>query len=128
MEERPYHDWKMHVNLVADSIHRRLSDEIIPEMIDNVMQFVLRCREVYADKLKARKQDLDREYQNLREDLESSERLSAAIAAMEQRIAAAEEQLRKIQGLKGELVNYVGKQGQTEAGAVCREADAESFR
>lgn len=73
-EERvPYHHLKEHVGLVADSIHDRLNNDIIPTMIDNVLHYITNCRDIYKEKLTDHKNDLEDEYQKLQNDKNDNE-------------------------------------------------------
>lgn len=104
----PYHYLGEHVKLVADSIHNRLNDDIIPKMVDNVVNYVTICRETYTDKLTEHKVELEEEYQKLLEDKESNEKRLATVSSLESKLEIIEKELVQISEKKGELKNYVG--------------------
>ena len=105
----PYHHLKEHVKLVANSIHKRLNDDIIPKMTDNVVNYVTKCRETYTEKLTEHKVELEAEYQKLLEDRDSNEKRRANVEELKDKVATVEMQLKGIIGLKEELRNYVGE-------------------
>lgn len=109
-ERVPYHDLKNHVGLVAESIHNRLNDEIIPKMINNTVLYVGKCRDVYSDKLAHHKNELESEYKRLLEQKDSNEKRLALVAELECKIGMFSELMEKTSTLKGDLSNYVGKQ------------------
>ena len=108
-ERVPYHHLKDHVALIADSIHQRLNDVIIPTMIDNVASYVGVCREVYADKLSCHKNELVAEYDQLQKQKDDNEARRANVVALEQKVGAFSELTAVTNRLKGDLINYVGK-------------------
>lgn len=109
VERVPYHHLKEHVKLVANSIHKRLNDDIIPKMTDNVVNYVTKCRETYTEKLTAHKVELEAEYQKLLEDRDNNEKRRANVEELKDKVATVEMQLKGIIGLKEELRNYVGE-------------------
>lgn len=109
VERVPYHHLKEHVTLVANSIHKRLNDDIIPKMTDNVVNYVTKCRETYTEKLTDHKNELEAEYQKLMEDRDSNEKRRANVEELKEKVATVEKQLRNITELKEELRNYVGE-------------------
>ncbi|MCY6356067.1 dynamin family protein [Clostridium sp. ZS2-4] len=109
VERVPYHHLKEHVKLVAKSIYDRLSEEIIFKMIDNVVNYVTKCTEVYRTKLTEHKQELEGEYQKLLEDKENNDKLRETIEDMERNLAVVEAGASEVAELKGELKNYVGE-------------------
>ncbi|WP_027216819.1 dynamin family protein [Butyrivibrio fibrisolvens] len=109
VERVPYHHLKKHVKLVANSIHKRLNDDIIPKMTDNVVNYVTKCRETYYEKLTEHKVELEAEYQKLLEDRDSNEKRRANVEELKDKVATVEMQLKGIIGLKEELKNYVGE-------------------
>ena len=109
VERVPYHHLKEHVKLVANSIHKRLNDDIIPKMTDNVVNYVTKCRETYTEKLTEHKIELEAEYQKLLEDRDSNEKRRANVEELKEKVATVEMQLKGITGLKEELRNYVGE-------------------
>lgn len=109
VERVPYHHLKEHVKLVANSIHNRLNDDIIPKMTYNVVTYVNKCIETYTDKLTEHKQELEAEYQRLLGDKDSNEKRRANVTDLEQKVAIVENELEKVNVLKGELKNYVGE-------------------
>lgn len=109
VERVPYHHLKEHVKLVANSIHKRLNDDIIPKMTDNVVNYVTKCRETYTEKLTEHKVELEAEYQKLLEDRDSNEKRRANVEEQKDKVATVEMQLKGIIGLKEELRNYVGE-------------------
>lgn len=107
VERVPYHHLKEHVKLVANSISNRLGDEIIPKMVDNVVNYVTKCTETYKEQLTIHKTELEEEYQRLLEDQENNDSIRANIAELERKLKIVEDGLNSISGLKGELKNYV---------------------
>ena len=109
-EERiPYHHLKDHIRLVADSIHDRLNNDIIPTMIDNVVNYVTKSCETYKDKLTEHKKELESEYQKLLEDKNSNEKRRKNVEDLEKKVEIVDTGLVRIVELKGELKNYVGE-------------------
>ena len=102
-ERFPYHHLKEHVKHVADSIHTRLNDDIIPKMTDNVVNYVTRCREIYTEKLTEHKDELEVEYQKLLED----QKRRATVEELKNKVATLQGPLEDITDLKKELGNYV---------------------
>ena len=88
----PYHHLREHVKLVAESIHKRLNDDIIPKMTDNVVNYVTNCTEIYRDKLKEHKVELEEEYQKLLDDRDSNEKLRANVADLKKKVTIVEGQ------------------------------------
>lgn len=109
VERVPYHHLKEHVKLVANSIHKRLNDDIIPKMTDNVVNYVTKCRETYTEKLTEHKVELEAEYQKLLEDRDSNEKRRANVEELKAKVVTVKMQLKDIIGLKEELRNYVGE-------------------
>ena len=107
VERVPYHHLKEHVKLVANSISNRLGDEIIPKMVDNVVNYVTKCTEIYKEQLTIHKKELEDEYQKLLENKENNDSIRANIEDLERKLKVIEEGLASISGLKGELKNYV---------------------
>lgn len=106
-EKVPYHHLKEHVGLVADSIHDRLSNDIIPKMTGNVVEYVTKSCEIYRDKLTEHKKELEAEYQKLLEDKNNNEKRRKNVEDLEKKVGIVDIGLVKIAGLKGELKNYV---------------------
>lgn len=109
VERVPYHHLKEHLKLVARSIHDRLSEEIIPKMTDNVVNYVTKCTETYSTKLTEHKQELEEEYLKLLDDKEDNDKLRETIKDMERKLAVVEAGISEVGELKGELKNYVGE-------------------
>ena len=107
VERVPYHHLKEHVKLVANSISNRLGDEIIPKMVDNVVNYVTKCTETYKEQLTIHKTELEEEYQRLLEDQENNDNIRANIEDLERKLKVVKEGIASISGLKGELKNYV---------------------
>ena len=108
-EKIPYHHLKDHVKLVADSIHDRLSNDIIPTMIDNVVNYVTKSCDTYKDKLTEHKKELEAEYQKLLEDKNSNEKRRQNVENLEKKVELVKTGLAQIADLKGELKNYVAE-------------------
>ena len=106
-ERVPYHHLKEHVKIVVNSISNRLN-EIISTMMDNIINYVTICRDVYMDKLDNRKKSLETEYQKLLNDKDDNEKLLANIEELKNKIDSIESELIKLEKLKGDLKNYVG--------------------
>jgi len=105
----PYHHLKEHVKRVADSIHDRLNDEIVPTMTNNVINYVNKCREIYTEKLTEHRLELEAEYQKLLEDKENNEKRREKVEMLKQGLVAIKEGLGRITEMKGELKNYVAE-------------------
>lgn len=103
---KSYHVWKKHVSIVANSIHDRLNNEIIPTMINNVMSYIANCREVYIEKLTEHKEELEAEYQKLLEDKESNEKCLQNVEDLKKKLETTEAELKKVVALKEELSKY----------------------
>ena len=109
-EERvPYHHLKEHVGLVADSIHDRLNNDIIPTMIDNVLHYITNCRDIYKEKLTDHKNDLEDEYQKLQNDKNNNETRRKNVRDLEEKVKITDDQLTQIKEIKEELKNYVAE-------------------
>ena len=108
-ERVPYHHLKQHVTLIADSIHQRLNDEIIPKMIDNVISYVEACRQVYTEKLSDHKNDLIIEYDQLQKEKDDNEMRRANVESLERKVSEFSDLAATTNRLKGDLINYVGK-------------------
>lgn len=67
-EKVPYHHLQEHVRLIANSIHDRLSNDIIPTMVENVVNYVTKSCDTYKEKLTEHKKELESEYQKLLKD------------------------------------------------------------
>lgn len=106
-EKVPYHHLKKHVGLVADSIHDRLNNDIIPTMIDNVVTYVTNSCDTYKEKLTEHKRELETEYQKLLEDKNSNEKRRKNVEDLEKKVELVCKGLKQIDELKGELKNYV---------------------
>lgn len=106
-EKVPYHHLKKHVGLVADSIHDRLNNDIIPTMIDNVVTYVTNSCDTYKEKLTEHKRELEAEYQKLLEDKNSNEKRCKNVEDLEKKVELVYKGLTQITELKGELTNYV---------------------
>lgn len=109
VEKVPYHHLKEHVNLVADSIHKRLDTTIIPTLKNNVINYVQKCTEVYKDKLLEHKKELDAEYENLLADQRENENAQKTVDDLKEKCENVAISLKGIELLKGELKNYVGE-------------------
>lgn len=109
VERVPYHHLKEHVKLVANSISNRLGDEIIPKMVDNVVNYVTKCTETYKEQLTIHKNELEEEYQHLLEDQENNENIRANIEDLEHKLQVVENGIASIASIKEELKNYVGE-------------------
>ena len=106
-ERVPYYNLNKHVKLVANNIYERLSQEIIPKMIDNVVKYVTKCTEIYRTKLTDNKNELEAEYQQLLEDKGNNIKLQETIKNIERKLNNVEEGALKVNEMKGELKNYV---------------------
>ena len=107
VERVPYHHLKEHVKLVANSISNRLGDEIIPKMVDNVVNYVTKCTETYKEQLTIHKNELEEEYQRLLEDQENNESIRVNIEDLEHKLQVVEDGIVSITSIKEELKNYV---------------------
>lgn len=108
-EKVPYHHLREHVKLVANSILKRLNDDIIPKMTDNAVNYVTKCREVYTEKLTEHKVELEVEYQKLLEDRDNNEKRREKVDELRKKVSIFKIQLAEMSGLKEELKNYVGE-------------------
>lgn len=109
VEEVPYHHLKDHVRRVANSIHDRLNNDIIPKMTDNIVNYATNCFETYTQKLKDHKEELESEYQKLLEDKHSNEKRRKNVEELEKKVEIVKTGLVQIAELKGELKNYVAE-------------------
>ena len=109
IEKVPYHHLQEHVKIIANNIHDRLNDEIIPVMLDNAMQYVEKCRVIYLGKLTDHKKELDAEYEQLLEQEDDNNNRLAKVLELEDKVNSVSGVLTKANDLKGELENYVGK-------------------
>lgn len=108
-ERVPYHHLKEHVKLVANSISKRLNNEIIPKMTDNVVTYVSECTEIYKSQLTTHKVELEDEYQKLQNDKQSNDNVRANIEDLEIKISNIEKSLSILTNMRGDLKNYVGE-------------------
>lgn len=108
-ERVPYHHLKEHVKRVADSIHNRLDETIIPTMKDNVINYVSKCTEEYKKKLLEHKKELYSEYEKLLADQRENENAQKTVEELEKKCESVKAGLELISSLKGELKNYVGE-------------------
>lgn len=74
VEKVSYYFSGMHMRLVVNSICSRLDKDIIPKMTENIVNYVLQCKDAYTQKLAEHKQELEGEYQKLLEDRDNSEK------------------------------------------------------
>lgn len=109
VETVPYHHMREHVKRVADSIHDRLNNDIIPIMIDNVVDYVTKCCQTYTTKLTEHKQELETEYNKLLADKESNERRIENVHDLERKVEIVGVCMAQISEVIGELKNYVGE-------------------
>ena len=109
VERVPYHHWKDHVKLVANSISDRLDDDIIPKMTDNAMNFLLKCTIKYKEQLGNHKKDLDKEFQKLLDKQKENESFMKQVEDLERRLQVIESGLSNITCIKEELKNYVAE-------------------
>ena len=109
VETVPYHHMREHVKRVADSIHDRLNNDIIPIMIDNVVDYVTKCCQAYTTKLTEHKQELETEYNKLLADKESNERRIENVHDLERKVEIVGVCMAQISEVIGELKNYVGE-------------------
>lgn len=107
VEREPYHYLKEHVKLVANSISDRLTDEIIPKMVDNIVNYVAKCIETYKGQLTLHKSELEEEYERLLDDQKNNERIRANIEDLECKLHIVEMGISSIVCMKGELRVYV---------------------
>ena len=105
----PYHNLKKHVHLVVDSIDRRLDDEIVPKMVDNVMNYVEKCRDIYMNKLKERKESLEKEYQKLLDDKDDNEKQLKNAKELRDKYNSCIDAISELDEERKELKNYVGE-------------------
>lgn len=107
VERVPYHHLKEHVKLVADSISNRLGDEIIPKMVDNVVNYVTKCKETYKEQLTIHKNELEEEYERLVANQINNDSIREKIEDLEHRLQVVENGITSITSIKEELKNYV---------------------
>lgn len=106
----PFHHLRKHVKIVADSIDRRLGDEIIPKMVDNAVSYVQKCTDIYLEKLTEHKAELEKEYNDLLVIKDDNDKLCARIRELRGKVVNFSAVLERIGDLQGGLKNYVGKQ------------------
>lgn len=109
VERVPYHYWKKHVKLVADSISSRLDNDIIPQMIDNAIMYLQECTNKYKEQLANHKNALDKEYQKLLDNQKDNESLMKKVEDLEHILQVTEIGLSNITCIKKELKNYVAE-------------------
>ena len=95
--------------MVIDSIDRRLDDEIVPQMVDNVMNYVEKCRDIYMDKLKERKESLEKEYQKLLDDKDDNEKQLKNVNELQAKYNSCITAINELDEERKELKNYVGE-------------------
>lgn len=121
VEKVPYHYLKKHVKLVADSIYNRLiggevtSSEnielaIIPTMINNTIEYLKICIEIYREKLIENKNQLQLEYEKLLKDKNDNEKRRKNVSNLELKVESIKKELEYIMKLKEDLNNYVRKE------------------
>lgn len=108
-EKVPYHYLKEHVKLVVKSISDRLDEEIFPDMIDNVVDYVTECTKEYKAQLTTHKKELEDEYQKLLEHQKNNESIRATIAEWEKKVHIIDTGIMAISELREALNNYVTK-------------------
>lgn len=107
VEERPYHSYRKHVRLVAESIRNRLEGEIVPHMTNNAVDYITVCRNVYKDKLTEHKNALEQEYGRLLKDKEDNEKRQKDIERLERNLSIIEADQERTSTVKGVLSNHV---------------------
>lgn len=93
--------------MIAKSIHDRLKEDIIPTMVDNVVNYVAKSCETYNEKLTEHKKELESEYEKLLKDKDSNEQRQKNVEKLQKNIEIVENELDQIVELRGELNNYV---------------------
>ena len=106
-EKVSYHDYKEHVAFEIKGIERRLDDEIIPDLIENVVSYTIKCTAMYKEKLVKHIDELMTEHDKLLQDKESNDKLLKDIETLKINIGIVEEMRRAVSELKGEISNYV---------------------
>ena len=107
VERRAYYSRRKHVGLVAKSIRERLEADIVPKMVDNVIDYIETCRKVYTKKLTENKESMEQEYDELLRDKEDNEKRQRDIARLEQNLHLIAEEQTNTMELKGVIANYV---------------------
>ncbi|WP_106625876.1 dynamin family protein [Selenomonas massiliensis] len=107
VERTPYYSRRKHVRLVAKSIRERLEADIVPKMVDNVIDYIEACRKVYTKKLTENKESMEQEYDKLLRDKEDNEKRQRDIARLEQNLHLIAEEQTNTMKLKGVIANYV---------------------
>ena len=107
VERRAYYSRRKHVGLVAKSIRERLEADIVPKMVDNVIDYIETCRKVYTKKLTENKESMEQEYDKLLRDKEDNEKRQRDIARLEQNLHLIAEEQTNTMELKGVIANYV---------------------
>ena len=97
------------MHLVVDSIDRRLDDEIVPKMVDNVMNYVEKCRDIYMNKLKERKESLEKEYQKLLDDKDDNDKQLKNVSELREKYSSCIDAISELDEERKELKNYVGE-------------------
>ncbi len=110
IDKVPERDLKKCVCLIADNIHDRLDNEIIPALINNVVDYVGECRRTYFNKMRSHSDELNAEYARLLEQKKDNVSRYIMIDELEIKVNTFSDLAVKVGGLKGELTNYVGKQ------------------
>ena len=92
---------------MAKSIRERLEADIVPKMVDNVIDYIEACRKVYTKKLTENKESMEQEYDKLLRDKEDNEKRQRDIARLEQNLHLIAEEQTNTMKLKGVIANYV---------------------
>ena len=103
----PYYHRKEHVKLVAEGIEKRLKNEIIPPIKDNIIEYANKCKNIYTTKLTENYNNLKREYENLIKDKDDNEKNLKKIENFEEEIKKIKETLENINIKNKEIENHV---------------------
>ena len=95
--------------MVVESIDRRLDYEIVPKMVDNIMNYVEKCRDIYMNKLKERKDSLEKEYQKLLDDMDDNEKQVKNVNELQSKYNLCVNAINELDEERKELKNYVGE-------------------
>lgn len=102
----PYHHLKDHVHQVVNSISTRL-DEIVATLKENLMNYLIECREVYKAKLKEHVEELEGAYNELIVSQQNNEELQHKIESIENQLNTIQNTLGQVTILKKELEEHV---------------------
>ena len=76
-------------------------------MVDNVVNYVTKCKETYKEQLTIHKNELEEEYERLVANQINNDSIREKIEDLEHRLQVVENGITSITSIKEELKNYV---------------------